>query len=84
MNIKKLTVLFIGLVIVVAILYDVYAIYVGGTEASISSAIIVWSYNMPLIPFLAGVLCGHLFWRMRENKDTTVVIDKVDKDGNIS
>jgi len=84
MNIKKMTLFFIIACIFVIIIYDVYAIYIGGTEASISSTIIVWSYNMPLVPFAAGVLCGHLFWRMRENKDTTVVIDKVDKDGNIS
>jgi hypothetical protein len=47
-----------------------------GTEASISSIIIVASYELPIIPFAFGFLCGHFFWRMKPNKDTS----KIDKD----
>lgn len=69
----------IGLVIII-LMYDAYAISQGGTEASISSAIIVLSYKQPLVPCLIGwfigVLMGHLFWRMLPNKDT-VEIDKI-------
>ena len=70
---KKTTYLFIGIFIAIAIIYDIYAIYVGGTEASISSIIITWSYKFPLIPFSFGVLCGHFFWRMKSNKDTAEI-----------
>jgi len=78
MSIKKITQLvtfaIIPLLILLILAYDVYAILVGGTEASISSLIITASYKMPfmtfMIGFLNGVLVGHLFWRMRSNKDT--------------
>lgn len=75
---KKITVIFIVLMFISIGIYDVVAIINGGTEASISSTMIVWSYRFPLFPFLMGVICGHLFWRMRSNDDT-LFIDKKDK-----
>lgn len=73
---KKLTIWIIILTIVILIGYDVYVVLVHGTEASISSVIITASYDLPIIPFVSGFLCGHLFWRMKANKDTV----KIDKD----
>jgi hypothetical protein len=67
---KKTTIIVIILATIFLIIYDVFAIIKGGTEASISSIIITWSYEMPLLPFAFGVLCGHFFWRMRSNEDT--------------
>jgi hypothetical protein len=71
---KLVTFAIIPLIIVLILAYDVYAIMVGGTEASISSLIIKSSYKMPfmtyMIGLLNGILVGHLFWRMRSNKDT--------------
>lgn len=56
------------------LLYDVYAIMEGGTEASISALLIKASYEMPFmvfcIGFFNGVLVGHLFWRMKPNEMT--------------
>lgn len=72
---KKITILVCVFTIVALLFYDVYAIATGGTEASISSVIINFSYKMPFFTFLSGVLCGHLFWRMKPNKDT-IEIDK--------
>ena len=73
---KIVTFAVIPLAVIALLIYDVYAIMVGGTEASISSLIITSSYEMPfmvfLIGFLLGVLVGHLFWRMRSNKDTEI------------
>lgn len=64
----------IPLVVVAILIYDVYAIMKGGTEASISSLIIKSSYQMPFMVYCIGlfngILIGHLFWRMRSNKDT--------------
>ena len=64
----------IGAIIVFVLIYDAYAISKGGTEASISSMIINASYTMPFGThfgvFCLGILFGHLFWRMRPNKDT--------------
>lgn len=67
---KKLTYIFIGILFAAITIYDVVAIIKGGTEASISSIMISWSYKFPLFPFTIGVICGHLFWRMKGNKDT--------------
>lgn len=65
---------FIIIAILAVLVYDAVAIHFGGTEASISSIIINASYKMPFmvfcISFPLGVLCGHLFWRMKGNKDT--------------
>lgn len=70
---KLVTLLIVALIIIVLI-YDAVAIHFGGTEASISSLIITSSYQMPFmvfcIGFFLGILCGHLFWRMRGNNET--------------
>jgi hypothetical protein len=78
MSIKKITSLvtfgLIPLIIVIILAFDVYAIQVGGTEASISSLLIVSAYKMPfmvyMIGLINGILVGHLFWRMKPNEDT--------------
>ena len=84
MNWKKITQIVTFAVIpafIVGILvYDAIAIVKsGGSEASISSLIISMSYKMPMIPFVIGsflgFFSGHLFWRMKSNKDT-ILIDK--------
>lgn len=75
---KTVTFYVIGLTLIALLGYDVFAIIKGGTEASISSVIITWSYKFPLFPFLFGVLCGHFFWRMRTNKDTKEIDDAKD------
>ena len=67
---KKITGLVLVVTIALLIIYDVVAIAKGGTEASISSVIIAFSYRMPMASFISGFVCGHLFWRMRTNKDT--------------
>jgi hypothetical protein len=65
MSTRKLTIIFIVSIIFAAIGYDIYAISRDGTEASISHIIIEWSYKYPIFTFLFGLLCGHLFWRVR-------------------
>ena len=67
---KKLTSLFIGLIIVMIAIYDVFAIMKGGTEESISYVIILWSYEYPAFTFCMGFTMGHLFWRVRNVKGT--------------
>lgn len=42
--------------------YDAYIISSQGYEASISTVILEWSHKAPIIPFVAGILAGHLFW----------------------
>ena len=54
----------IAWVVAIAILaiYEIYALATGNTTLSRA----VWNADRsqygPLIPFLAGMLCGHFFW----------------------
>lgn len=82
MSWKKNTVYFIVLTIVLIAIWDVYAIVNGGTEASISHTMIVWSYKYPAFTFLMGFVMGHLFWRVRETKELTEVTGG--SNGNLS
>jgi dolichol kinase len=66
MNWKVITKWVVGASIVGLIIYDVIAIVQGGKISSISWFIIEHSYDNPIAPFCAGVLCGHLFWRMKD------------------
>jgi len=67
---KKITSMVFFGVFGLLVIYDIYAIHIGGTESSISSVLINFSYKMPMFTFFCGFICGHLFWRMRSNKDT--------------
>ena len=73
------TVLLIALVTVLIAVYDVWAISKGGTEASISHLIFVWSYKYPMFTFMAGlisgILIGHLFWRLRDTEESKKISD---------
>jgi len=60
--------LFIAITIVIIAIVDVYLIMTGGTAASISHQIIVWSYEYPAFTFLMGFTMGHLFWKIKEVK----------------
>lgn len=80
MNWKKTTLmvtLSIVLFLVIILIYDAIAIHNGGTEASISSLLITSAYKMPFMVYMIGlfngILIGHLFWRMRQNKDTVAI-----------
>lgn len=42
--------------------YDLAAYLVSGNDATISNAVLEWSQAWPILPFVFGILCGHLFW----------------------
>jgi len=69
-----LVALSVPFLILLILVYDAVAIHFGGTEASISSLLITSAYQMPFMVFciglFIGILGGHLFWRMKPNKDT--------------
>lgn len=73
---KKVTGIILAIVFLGLLIYDVFAIKQGGTEASISSVLITFAYKMPVFTFAFGFICGHLFWRMRTNKDTKTIDDE--------
>ena len=83
MDIKKKTAIFtIGSILFFFlgwIVYDIYAISEGGTEASISFMMYKWSYKYPIFTwvmgFIPGILVGHFFWRIRDTKETKEISD---------
>jgi hypothetical protein len=58
---KIITSVIIGLTVVILVAYDLYAVLKWGIESTIS--LVIWhaSQQWPIVPFSAGVLCGHLF-----------------------
>lgn len=73
-----MTKIFTLVIFVIIAVYDVYAMIVGGTENSISHLIITASYKYPILPFLMGLLAGHLWWRMHDTKETKKIADFID------
>lgn len=69
-NYQIWTRIFIGIIVGLILVYDVYIMIVGGTGTTISHELIVWAYKYPVMPFAIGFTMGHLFWRMPSTKDT--------------
>ena len=65
---RNVTVIFIFLVIIAIAVFDVFAVYNGGTESTISHVLIGWSYEFPSFTFAMGFTMGHLFWKIRDIK----------------
>lgn len=55
--------LVVSIVAVVAA-WDVYVIYQGQQEATFSVVLYESSRRWPVIPFVLGFLCGHVFWQI--------------------
>jgi uncharacterized integral membrane protein len=56
---RKTTVWVILVTIALLIAWDIYA--ATSPAGSISEVMLGWSQKYPVVPFLFGVLCGHLF-----------------------
>jgi hypothetical protein len=50
--------------------YDAYIISEEGYDASISVVVLYWSHKAPIIPFIVGVIAGHLFWPQASQEST--------------
>ena len=61
MNYVKVTKWVIIITTAALIVYDVIA-YVWGDDATLSQQFWAWSKDYPVVPFLGGFLCGHLFF----------------------
>lgn len=59
---KIITAWFIVIIIFTCIFYDIYIGINYGTASTISWVTWTTAKNYPIIPFAAGILCGHLFW----------------------
>ena len=74
---KKITSIFIAVGIVVAIAYDVIVINMSGPDNSISQVVIDWAYEFPIFSFMAGGLCGHLFWQMSKSRKIGAMQERI-------
>jgi hypothetical protein len=59
---KTVTVLLIVLTILTLGVWDVYAVANETPGDTISEIVLKASLRRPIIPFIIGVVCGHLFW----------------------
>lgn len=44
--------------------YDVLARVKGGQNATVTICTFEWSQICPVLPFIAGFIAGHIFWRV--------------------
>jgi hypothetical protein len=58
----KKTPVVLAFFIVALLAYDMYALIYFGWDETISVATLQLSKKFPVVPFLAGLVCGHLFW----------------------
>ena len=47
------------------VIWDFIALFTGGIGDTISGVIWEWTSDWPVIAFVAGFVCGHLFFRGR-------------------
>lgn len=59
---KEATYVAIFVICVLAGAYDVYAMLFLGYESTFSYVLLDMAHTTPIVPFLFGVLIGHLFW----------------------
>lgn len=59
---KIITAWFIVTLIFLCTIYDIYIGVNYGSAATISWVTWTTAKGYPIIPFAAGILCGHLFW----------------------
>jgi hypothetical protein len=65
LNLRAITQAMVIAITIMLIIWDVF-VYFKGTNATISVQIWDWSKNYPMVPFVAGVWCGHLFWAQKD------------------
>ena len=64
MSYVHVTRMLIVFIILIVALWDCYVLYQGQQQATISVVIYESSKKWPVIPFVLGFLCGHIFWQV--------------------
>jgi hypothetical protein len=73
---KTMTLLVVAFCLVVIVVYDVMVVlFYQDVNATVSNTIYQASKRAPIIAFLAGVLCGHLFWPITKFPEPKVNIE---------
>ncbi len=61
MKSKEVTAIFIGLIVIIIVLYDFITYFKNGAESTISAVINEWAFDShPLLVFLLGMIAGGL------------------------
>ena len=59
--ITRMMLIFIAFTIAI---WDAFLIYKGHTQSTFSVVLYESARKWPVIPFVAGFLCGHIFWQV--------------------
>ena len=70
MNWRQITIYFCVLALIIILGYDAFACFKGGNYATISGLFWSLSKTYPMVPFLLGVLVGHLCWQVTNEEST--------------
>ena len=62
MNYRKLTKYFIVITLAVILIYDIYAVYNGGVNSTISQVMADWSLEYAPLNYLIMYALGHFTW----------------------
>ena len=62
MKYRKLTIAFIVLIVLLVAGYDITIAVLGGEQATISATLLAIARQWPIVPFMLGLLAGHLFF----------------------
>jgi H+/Cl- antiporter ClcA len=64
MSYVHVTRMLVVFIVAVVAAWDVYVIFQGQQEATFSVVLYESSKRWPVIPFVLGFLCGHVFWQI--------------------
>jgi hypothetical protein len=64
MSYVHITRMLVVFIVAVVAAWDVYVIYQGQQEATFSVVLYESSRRWPVIAFVLGFLCGHVFWQI--------------------
>ena len=58
----SLTLSILGIIISILIIYDLFTVLERGSETTISVQLFEFSKKYPIVPFVLGIVFGHIFW----------------------
>ena len=68
MDYTLITRLIIFFVAIVVVMWDSFLIFRGHTDATFSVVLYESARDFPVISFVAGFLCGHVFWQVYSSR----------------
>lgn len=56
------TAIFIGVIVAIILIYDLVIYLKKGDDWTISRVLLKLAKSWPIVPFLLGIVMGHIFW----------------------